>query len=145
MNLVRTIHNLWSQWLIVIDRVSCNKLQFWYLPVFPCIHLCKSLLETLWIVGRHLHCKSYVLDFFFLTVAVNNGFNTDQEHSQHQSQPPSYSSLFPTISGSRLAFKDGEVYFHSDLSEKLLTTLSEKGKLSDLTMTLFDSSTTSLR
>ncbi|PNF20924.1 zyg-11-like protein B [Cryptotermes secundus] len=77
--------------------------------------------------------------------AVNTGSNTDQENSQHQSQPPSYSSLFPTILGSRLTFKDGDVYFHSDLSEKLLTTLSEKGKLSDLTMTLFDSSTTSLR
>ncbi|XP_069693619.1 protein zyg-11 homolog B-like isoform X2 [Periplaneta americana] len=51
----------------------------------------------------------------------------------------------PTVSGSRLTFKDGEVYFHSDLSEKLLMTLSEKGKLSDLTMTLFDSSATRLR
>ncbi|KAK7864900.1 hypothetical protein R5R35_001989 [Gryllus longicercus] len=47
--------------------------------------------------------------------------------------------------GNRLVFRDNDVYFHSDISEQLLTALSEKGKLSDFRMTLFDSSTTRLR
>lgn len=79
------------------------------------------------------------------SVAVNTCSGSDQEHAQHQSQPSSCASLFSAVPGSRLVFKDSEVYFHSDLSEKLLTALSEKGKLCDLTMTLFDSNTTRLR
>ncbi|XP_066996742.1 protein zyg-11 homolog B isoform X2 [Anabrus simplex] len=47
--------------------------------------------------------------------------------------------------GTRMVFKDSDAYFHSEISEQLLTALSEKGKLSDITMTLFDSSTTRLR
>jgi Zyg-11 family protein len=86
-----------------------------------------------------------VHQFCFFTVAVNTGSGSDQEYAQHQSQPASCASLLSAVPGSRLVFKDSEVYFHSDLSEKLLTALSEKGKLSDLTMTLFDSNTTRLR
>lgn len=50
-----------------------------------------------------------------------------------------------TSNGLRLIFKDSEVYFHSEISENILTTLCTKGKLTDLTMTLFDVSTTRLR
>jgi hypothetical protein len=89
--------------------------------------------------------KSYVIDFFILTVAVSIGSKSDQEYSQHHAQRPLNCFMPPTVSGSRLTFKEREVYFHTDLSEKLLTTLSEKGKLSDLTMTIFDSSTSRLR
>lgn len=50
-----------------------------------------------------------------------------------------------TSNGLKLIFKDSEVYFHSEISENILTTLCTKGKLTDLTMTLFDVSTTRLR
>jgi hypothetical protein len=78
-----------------------------------------------------------VLDFFTLTVAVGAGSKSEHEHSQHHSQPSS-NYLMPL----RLL---GDMYFHTDLAEKLLTTMSEKGKLCDLTMTIFDSSTSRLR
>lgn len=45
----------------------------------------------------------------------------------------------------KLAFADGEAYFHSEISEQLLKTLCIKGKLSDYTLTLFDTETTRLR
>jgi len=101
--------------------------------------------RTVGTVIENCYCRCYVLQFCFLAVAVNTCSGSDQEHAQHQSQPPSCASLFSAVPGSRLVFKDSEVYFHSDLSEKLLTALSEKGKLCDLTMTLFDSNTTRLR
>ncbi|KAK7504037.1 hypothetical protein BaRGS_00004769 [Batillaria attramentaria] len=45
----------------------------------------------------------------------------------------------------KFVFKDSEVCFHSDLSEQLLTTLCEKGKLNDETLALFDANNTTLR
>ena len=45
----------------------------------------------------------------------------------------------------RLSFKDEDVFFHSEISEQLLTSLSEKCKLTDKTMTLFDPKKTRLR
>lgn len=45
----------------------------------------------------------------------------------------------------RLSFKDKDIFFHSEISEQLLTSLSEKHKLTDLTMTLFDPKKTRLR
>ena len=45
----------------------------------------------------------------------------------------------------KLVFKDAEACFHSDLSEQLLTSLCQKGKLTDETLALFDSNVTSLR
>lgn len=50
-----------------------------------------------------------------------------------------------TSSGTKIGFKDSDVYFHSEISENLLTSLCAKGKLTDVTMTLFDVSTTRLR
>ncbi|RZF46386.1 hypothetical protein LSTR_LSTR007919 [Laodelphax striatellus] len=47
--------------------------------------------------------------------------------------------------GLKLFFKDKDVYFHTKISEHLLTTLCAKGKLTDFEMTLFDVGTTSLR
>ena len=44
-----------------------------------------------------------------------------------------------------MVFKDSDVCFHTDLSEQLLTTLCEKGKLNDETIALFDSENTALR
>ncbi|KAK6621766.1 hypothetical protein RUM44_001573 [Polyplax serrata] len=46
---------------------------------------------------------------------------------------------------SKLVFKDREAYFHSEISEHLLTVLCNKGKLTDLNITLFDSKSTRLR
>ncbi|XP_069126204.1 protein zyg-11 homolog B-like [Argopecten irradians] len=45
----------------------------------------------------------------------------------------------------KLTFKDPEVYFHGDLSEQLLNSLCEKGKLTDETLSLFDPSVTNLK
>uniref|UniRef100_A0A0K8SZW5 Protein zyg-11 B n=1 Tax=Lygus hesperus TaxID=30085 RepID=A0A0K8SZW5_LYGHE len=45
----------------------------------------------------------------------------------------------------KLAFKDPEIYIHSEVSEQLLRTLCIKGKLSDWTLTLFNPQTTRLR
>lgn len=45
----------------------------------------------------------------------------------------------------KLSFVDNEVYFHSEISEQLLRTLCLKGKLSDYTLSLFDTRTTRLR
>lgn len=45
----------------------------------------------------------------------------------------------------KLVFKDSEVCFHTDLSEQLLVTLCEKGKLNDESLALFDSQNTTLR
>lgn len=45
----------------------------------------------------------------------------------------------------KLTFKDPEVYFHGDLSEQLLHTLCEKGKLTDETLSLFDPNVTNLK
>lgn len=45
----------------------------------------------------------------------------------------------------KLSFVDSEVYFHSEISEQLLRTLCLKGKLSDYTLSLFDTETTRLR
>ena len=73
------------------------------------------------------------------------GVNPELEQSQTTAQNSATCSTPVAVFGSRLTFRDEEVYFHSDLSEKLLTLLSEKGKLSDLTMTLFETSTMRLR
>lgn len=45
----------------------------------------------------------------------------------------------------KLVFKDTDVCFHSDLSEQLLTSLSDKGKLNDDTLGQFDANNTTLR
>ena len=45
----------------------------------------------------------------------------------------------------KLKFKDSDVYFHSEISERLLKALCAKGKLNDSTLTLFDVGTTRLR
>uniref|UniRef100_A0A1B6DCA2 Uncharacterized protein n=1 Tax=Clastoptera arizonana TaxID=38151 RepID=A0A1B6DCA2_9HEMI len=45
----------------------------------------------------------------------------------------------------KLAFKHNDLYFHSEISEHLLSSLSSKRKLTDFTISLFDISTTSLR
>ncbi|KAK7100174.1 hypothetical protein V1264_023165 [Littorina saxatilis] len=45
----------------------------------------------------------------------------------------------------KFVFKDSEVCFHTDLSEQLLVTLGEKGKLNDESLALFDSENTTLR
>ncbi|PSN40433.1 Protein zyg-11 B [Blattella germanica] len=78
--------------------------------------------------------------------AIPVNVELEQLHNSQLSPPsPACANAPAVVAGSRLSFRDGEVYFHSDLSEKLLTMLSEKGKLSDLTMTLFETSTTRLR
>lgn len=46
---------------------------------------------------------------------------------------------------SKLVFKDEDAYFHSEISEQLLTALCDKGKLTDLNITLFDSKSTRLK
>lgn len=46
---------------------------------------------------------------------------------------------------SKLVFKDQDAYFHSEISERLLTALCDKGKLTDLNFTLFDSKSTRLK
>ncbi|EEB12106.1 conserved hypothetical protein [Pediculus humanus corporis] len=46
---------------------------------------------------------------------------------------------------SKLVFKNEDVYLHSELSEQLLTALCDKGKLTDLNITLFDSKYTRLK
>ncbi|KAH9488283.1 Protein zyg-11 B [Bulinus truncatus] len=45
----------------------------------------------------------------------------------------------------KLVFKDPETCFHANLSDQLLSTLSEKGKLNDESLYLFDPSVTALR
>lgn len=45
----------------------------------------------------------------------------------------------------KLEFLNREVYFHPEISEQLLQTLCIKGKLTDYTLSLFDSETTCLR
>lgn len=47
--------------------------------------------------------------------------------------------------GIRLFFKGSEVFLHTAIAEQLLKALCAKKKLSDITMTLFDVSTTRLR
>lgn len=47
--------------------------------------------------------------------------------------------------GIRLMFKGSEVFLHTVIAEQLLTALCAKKKLSDITMTLFDVTTTRLR
>ncbi|KAK3701133.1 hypothetical protein RRG08_029606 [Elysia crispata] len=46
---------------------------------------------------------------------------------------------------SKMVFKDPETCFHSNISDKLLSTLSEKGKLNDETLSLFDANHAALR
>lgn len=50
-----------------------------------------------------------------------------------------------TNSSTRLSFKDPETFLPTEISEQLLYSLCERKKLSDLTITLFDSKTTRLR
>lgn len=45
----------------------------------------------------------------------------------------------------RLLFRDADLYLHSGVSEQLLASLCEWGKMDDMTMTLFDSSVTRLK
>ncbi|XP_059151723.1 protein zyg-11 homolog B-like [Physella acuta] len=45
----------------------------------------------------------------------------------------------------KMVFKDPETCFHANLSDQLLSTLSEKGKLNDESLSLFDPSVTALR
>lgn len=51
----------------------------------------------------------------------------------------------PAYIPTQLMFKDTDAFFHSEISEQLLTSLSEKNKLNDVTMTLFDPKSTRLR
>ncbi|CAG2054174.1 unnamed protein product, partial [Timema podura] len=51
----------------------------------------------------------------------------------------------PVEKATKLVFRDSDTYIHSEISEQLLTNLSESGRLSDHTLTLFDPSTTRLR
>nr|CAD7266549.1 unnamed protein product [Timema shepardi] len=51
----------------------------------------------------------------------------------------------PVEKATKLVFRDSDTYIHSEISEQLLTNLSESGRLSDHTITLFDPSTTRLR
>ncbi|BFY99650.1 hypothetical protein BsWGS_02689 [Bradybaena similaris] len=46
---------------------------------------------------------------------------------------------------SKMIFKDPDSCFHANLSDQLLSTLSEKGKLNDETLSLFDPNVTALR
>ncbi|XP_049783276.1 protein zyg-11 homolog B-like isoform X2 [Schistocerca cancellata] len=64
--------------------------------------------------------------------------------SPSSTKPPS-SGTEATSGSECLTFADNDVYFHSELSEQLLCTLSERGKLSDSTISLFDSKTARLR
>ncbi|KAL0277796.1 UNVERIFIED_CONTAM: hypothetical protein PYX00_004958 [Menopon gallinae] len=45
----------------------------------------------------------------------------------------------------KLVFKDPDIYLHTEISELLLSALCDRGKLTDLNMTLFDSKATRLR
>ncbi|GFN83050.1 ZYG-11-like protein b [Plakobranchus ocellatus] len=45
----------------------------------------------------------------------------------------------------KMVFKDPETCFHSNISDKLLSILSDKGKLNDETLSLFDANHTALR
>ncbi|GLH07966.1 Protein zer-1 homolog [Gryllus bimaculatus] len=77
------------------------------------------------------------------TSPVNASTSTAEGESETELTQTTTSAA--VAAGNRLVFRDNDVYFHSDISEQLLTALSEKGKLSDFRMTLFDSSTTRLR
>lgn len=45
----------------------------------------------------------------------------------------------------KLVFRDPDIYLHTEISEILLSSLCDRGKLTDLNMTLFDSKATRLR
>lgn len=45
----------------------------------------------------------------------------------------------------KLVFKDRDAFFHSNISDQLLSTLAERGKLTDSTLLLFDSSVSCLK
>ena len=45
----------------------------------------------------------------------------------------------------KLVFKDPDIFFHNNISEQLLQTLCDKGKLDDLTLRLFDPKVTRLK
>lgn len=76
-------------------------------------------------------CVKFICDNIDTFCAVAKGNNSSESDT--------------TFSSGHLVVKHGDIFFHSELSEQLISMLSEKGKLSDLTMTLFDSKTTRLR
>lgn len=45
----------------------------------------------------------------------------------------------------KYSFKDADAYFHSNLSEQLMASLCDKGRLNDETLALFDPNVTTLR
>lgn len=66
---------------------------------------------------------------------------TIQQHKEFVNRPCIKTTGFQ----SQLVFKDPDVYLHSEIAEQLLTALCDRGKLSDLNITLFDSKSTRLR
>ncbi|XP_014203818.1 protein zyg-11 homolog B [Copidosoma floridanum] len=59
--------------------------------------------------------------------------------------PTSSSSHNSANNSTRLSFKDPDIFLPTEISEQLLYSLCERSKLSDFTITLFDSKTTRLR
>lgn len=51
----------------------------------------------------------------------------------------------PSTNGVKLIFKDSEVFLHSEIAEQVMTALCSKKKLTDVTMTLFDVTSSRLR
>lgn len=64
---------------------------------------------------------------------------------QQPKQHVNYSNIKSTGLQSQLVFKDPDAYLYSEIAEQLLTALCDRGKLSDLNITLFDAKSTRLK
>ncbi|KAL1117386.1 hypothetical protein AAG570_004712 [Ranatra chinensis] len=85
-------------------------------------------------------CLDYICDHL-----SDLSSTTSTSSSSSSSSSSSWTELSGPQKETRLRFRDPEVYFHSELSERLLKALCKKGKLNDCTLTLFDVGTTRLR
>ncbi|XP_058805483.1 protein zyg-11 homolog B isoform X1 [Phymastichus coffea] len=78
----------------------------------------------------------------------DQGFNNAGEGTFETSQgalPTNLPSQYALANTTKLSFKDPDTFLPTEISEQLLYSLCERKKLSDLTITLFDSKTTRLR
>lgn len=75
---------------------------------------------------------------------VANNIGTFCKTIQQPKQFVNHSSI-KNAGQSQLVFKDSDAYLHSEIAEQLLTSLCDRGKLSDLNITLFDAKSTRLR
>lgn len=89
-------------------------------------------------------CVNYICDNL---LELCEPLDTSEESINQSDSSSSTSSSSEVVSKKdiKLVFRDNDVYFHSEVSERLLTALCTKGRLTDQTLALFGSSTTSLR